>query len=446
MYNHAISTGISEVKLSEIQNGLDNTEETDEFDLFEDHESVFSLPRGHFPQAYLDTSNTEITSMDQHLPPSNMGYKLLMKMGWQAGQGLGRLQQGRRDPIRIETKSDSLGVGKQEEENYYHLTSTSKRKALDSEKIAEETETERRNRQTKVQKQETIKKELEIINAAFYCSLCDKQYSKISEYETHLSSYDHNHRKRFKDMKEISRSTKVDKKREKERKREEKELARIQQAALQKAEKNNINIVGRNQVDVSHKQVDNKSSEDAMNRQKSASGSKTWSTMSSEPPSKISNNASQGGWNSYLPNSIPSQSLNKQISVNKNWGGWNSNEASVPHAVNGELGLKGPFNVALGNVGSPTSHITSKGKTDNWSTIKSVSTSLSEVHHNKDSSDAWRSAGLNTPIQAQSQIIIPTGSVLPRKKTDSASRSGNARVEKSANPGQSALKFGFNRK
>ena len=49
--------------------------------------------------------------------------------------------------------------------------------------------------QNKVQKQESIKKELETINAAFYCTLCDKQYTKISEYETHLSSYDHNHRK-----------------------------------------------------------------------------------------------------------------------------------------------------------------------------------------------------------------------------------------------------------
>ncbi|CAG8818649.1 3473_t:CDS:2, partial [Gigaspora rosea] len=28
------------------------------------------------------------------------------------------------------------------------------------------------------------------------------QYTKITEYETHLSSYDHNHRKRFKEMKE----------------------------------------------------------------------------------------------------------------------------------------------------------------------------------------------------------------------------------------------------
>ncbi|CAG8499633.1 13201_t:CDS:10, partial [Acaulospora colombiana] len=213
-----------------------NDQEVDDEPLEED--SVFCLPRNHVPHAYLDLSRTEMASMDEHLPETNIGYKLLMKMGWKAGQGLGSSQQGRREPIRIDTKSDSLGVGKLEEENYYHATSTAKRKALDSEKIAEETEEERLKRQSKVQKRESIKKELEIINAAFYCELCDKQYTKITEYEAHLSSYDHNHRKRFKEMKESSRpSTKLYKKREKERKREEKELARMQQAALQRATK-----------------------------------------------------------------------------------------------------------------------------------------------------------------------------------------------------------------
>jgi len=113
--------------------------------------------------------------MDEHLPASNIGYKLVIKMGWEAGQGLGSSQQGlmiflmlnqfetfecdanflsitfyligRKEPIRIDIKSDSLGVGKLEEENYYHTTSTARRKALDSEKIAEETEEERVQRQ-----------------------------------------------------------------------------------------------------------------------------------------------------------------------------------------------------------------------------------------------------------------------------------------------------------
>jgi hypothetical protein len=32
----------------------------------------------------------------------------------------------------------------------------------------------------------------------FYCELCDKQYTRSGEYDNHLSSYDHHHRKRLK--------------------------------------------------------------------------------------------------------------------------------------------------------------------------------------------------------------------------------------------------------
>lgn len=36
---------------------------------------------------------------------------------------------------------------------------------------------------------------------SFYCQLCSKGYSRMNEYEAHLSSYDHTHRQRLKDMK-----------------------------------------------------------------------------------------------------------------------------------------------------------------------------------------------------------------------------------------------------
>lgn len=53
---------------------------------------------------------------------------------------------------------------------------------------------------------------------AFYCQLCSKGYSRMNDYEAHLSSYDHAHRQRMKDMKAMvkgepsssSRSRKVD--------------------------------------------------------------------------------------------------------------------------------------------------------------------------------------------------------------------------------------------
>ncbi|KAL5614211.1 uncharacterized protein BROUX77_000048 [Berkeleyomyces rouxiae] len=36
---------------------------------------------------------------------------------------------------------------------------------------------------------------------AFFCQLCSKGYSRVNEYEAHLSSYDHSHKQRLKDMK-----------------------------------------------------------------------------------------------------------------------------------------------------------------------------------------------------------------------------------------------------
>lgn len=41
--------------------------------------------------------------------------------------------------------------------------------------------------------------------SAFYCDLCQKGYSRMNEFEAHESSYDHQHRKRLKDMKEMQR-------------------------------------------------------------------------------------------------------------------------------------------------------------------------------------------------------------------------------------------------
>ncbi|KAI8985233.1 hypothetical protein BDB01DRAFT_789405 [Pilobolus umbonatus] len=142
-----------------------------------------------------DFSTAVQVSMDTHIPETNIGYKLLQKLGWKAGKGLGAEGQGRVDPIRIDLKDDSLGVGKAEEYMSNHISSTAKRKALDSEKQMEETDVQKVERVFKVIKKMEIEKELEQVKRAFYCELCDKQYNKISEYEQHLQSYDHHHKK-----------------------------------------------------------------------------------------------------------------------------------------------------------------------------------------------------------------------------------------------------------
>ncbi|KAJ3182036.1 hypothetical protein HDU87_000376 [Geranomyces variabilis] len=186
-----------------------------------------------------DDITTDRLTMDSHLPESNVGYQLLLKMGWKRGTGLGATGDGRVDPVRIYVEEGGLGLGKREQLNTYLAETTANRRMLASEVIAAETEAERAEREARAQRSSTIKEEIKAVTAAFYCSDCNKQYSKVSEYETHLSSYDHNHVARFKDMKEATRRgllpgvvpDKRKRREDKERAREEKEMRRLEQAA-----------------------------------------------------------------------------------------------------------------------------------------------------------------------------------------------------------------------
>lgn len=92
-------------------------------------------------------------------------------------------------------KDDSLGVGKADEYLATHISSTSKRKATEIEKQLDETEIQKIEREHHVVKKQAIAQEISQVTRAFYCELCDKQYRKVSEYEQHLQSYDHHHRK-----------------------------------------------------------------------------------------------------------------------------------------------------------------------------------------------------------------------------------------------------------
>ncbi|KAJ1972985.1 hypothetical protein H4R34_005227, partial [Dimargaris verticillata] len=77
------------------------------------------------------------------LSPQNIGFKLLQKLGWRAGQGLGRCNQGPVDPVSFTLKTETLGLGKQTEYLQYHHASTAHRKSLQSEKIASESAQQR---------------------------------------------------------------------------------------------------------------------------------------------------------------------------------------------------------------------------------------------------------------------------------------------------------------
>ncbi|KAK9454323.1 hypothetical protein V1511DRAFT_511681 [Dipodascopsis uninucleata] len=54
---------------------------------------------------------------------------------------------------------------------------------------------------------------------SFYCDLCQKGYSRMDEYENHTNSYEHQHRKRFLELRQMQRdSSSIAQRREREAK------------------------------------------------------------------------------------------------------------------------------------------------------------------------------------------------------------------------------------
>ncbi|GJN11993.1 hypothetical protein PR202_ga30234 [Eleusine coracana subsp. coracana] len=104
----------------------------------EDSLEEFRLPMSHRPTENLDTEGLEQASVHTHLSASNVGFKLLQKMGWKTGTGLGKNQQGILEPIRADMRDAKLGVGKQEEDDFFTSEENVQRKKLNIE--LEETE------------------------------------------------------------------------------------------------------------------------------------------------------------------------------------------------------------------------------------------------------------------------------------------------------------------
>lgn len=61
----------------------------------DEYDNEFSLPRNAEITGYIDYDKTYQVSMETHIPETNVGYRLLQKMGWRQGQGLGSTGQGK---------------------------------------------------------------------------------------------------------------------------------------------------------------------------------------------------------------------------------------------------------------------------------------------------------------------------------------------------------------
>ncbi|EKM83411.1 hypothetical protein AGABI1DRAFT_110077 [Agaricus bisporus var. burnettii JB137-S8] len=176
----------------------------------------------------------ETITVESKIKSTNKGFALLAKMGWSEGQPVGLSGDGRVDPIPFEIKYDSTGLGKTTQDVRMIEETVSQRRGLDSERQTRETEEQRRAREDTVARQAAVKDEVSNAIRSFYCMLCDKQFQNVAQYDEHTNSYAHHHKARFKDMQANARpkaQEEIDRRKEKERKREERELRKIAAAA-----------------------------------------------------------------------------------------------------------------------------------------------------------------------------------------------------------------------
>ncbi|KAF9681446.1 hypothetical protein SADUNF_Sadunf05G0002300 [Salix dunnii] len=196
--------------------------------LIEDLTEDFWLPKDHRPTENVDLDNVEQASLDTKLTESNIGFRLLQKMGWK-GKGLGKDEQGIIEPIKSGIRDPKLGIGKQEEDDFFTAEENIQRRKLDIE--VKETEEHTKKREALAERDQKIQTEVKEIRRVFFCDLCNKQYKLAMEFEAHLSSYDHNHRKRFKEMREMHGTSSRDDRQKRELQRQEREMAKFAQMA-----------------------------------------------------------------------------------------------------------------------------------------------------------------------------------------------------------------------
>ncbi|KAF8898360.1 hypothetical protein BD779DRAFT_3051 [Infundibulicybe gibba] len=179
---------------------------------------------------YIRGEAREIITVETKIKPTNIGFAMLSKLGWTEGQPLGLSGDGRVDPIPFQVKRDLTGLGKINQDVRMIETTVSQRRGLDSERQRNETEDQRRAREEIVARKTALESEISSTLKAFYCTLCDKQFKNVAQYDEHTNSYAHHHKARYRDMQaniRLKPQDEADKRKEKERKREEKELRKI---------------------------------------------------------------------------------------------------------------------------------------------------------------------------------------------------------------------------
>ncbi|SCV69400.1 BQ2448_2420 [Microbotryum intermedium] len=175
----------------------------------------------------------------KELEEHNVGMKMLLRLGWTKGKGLGKEGLGRLVPIDPSSTENLLGIGKAAlDTRMLEASSTlsSRPRELESQRIAKETPDQREARLAKAKFEEKVKNEVAETLRKFNCDICNKSYTTVGQYDEHTNSYDHHHRARAVATKQMQlerakANGEADKRREKERKREEKEMRKLMEKA-----------------------------------------------------------------------------------------------------------------------------------------------------------------------------------------------------------------------
>ena len=149
------------------------------------------------------------------LTSANKGYKLLLKMGWKEASGLGKNENGRVEPVSVSLVSvlgETMGLGSSSlgVKDLDRQEITKDRKLLKTELIATENAEESRVREERAKREALIQQDVKAILQTLFCDVCNKGYTKVREYENHLSSYDHHHTKRLYEMQIAARNKKAE--------------------------------------------------------------------------------------------------------------------------------------------------------------------------------------------------------------------------------------------
>jgi hypothetical protein len=166
------------------------------------------------------------------------GYRLLLKMGWTEGTGLGKAGEGTLAPLAatVAVNDAKLGIGKGSE--YNHKLDATAAESGDKRRRLEEGDAAsallRANHEAKMEAIAVDKKE-EL--RPFFCDWCQKQYASVPEWAVHLQSYGHTHTRNMKELRHAEGARRAamggskEEKLDKEAKRAERELAKRMKAA-----------------------------------------------------------------------------------------------------------------------------------------------------------------------------------------------------------------------